>query len=421
MRANLIGNDWVELNWTPSVDNGEVIAYRIYRDDGHTYLLESSETNDDVETSTTLLNFWETTTFVDCNFTHLTVCFIPGVAPEVGTIHTYQVAAIDNDGNESLRSNALTVQFHAEQGAIVAEFDDPWLDGDDRFLFEIDLSNTANFMDQFELVFADEFDGAEIDQSKWSTSLTFRQEDNNIINGEMQYFVDTQNNPDFGHDPFILNGQTLTISAIRTPPELSERALGQPFLSGALSTHNILAGQLDANGEVISDKFATTYGYVEGRIRVGQVPGMLTSFYLFRRWEGQHAPEIDIVEYLGENPFGEEKAFQTYHYRDVNHGNILSSPTMFFPRENGHFGDIKDLDNFHTYSVLWEPGLVIWYIDGEEVQRLTGRQIGRQSMNIILYLVTGSAWAPRPADDAPFPLEIEIDYIRAYKRVPWRG
>ena len=112
---------------------------------------------------------------------------------------------------------------------------------------------------------------------------------------------------------------------------------------------------------------------------------------------------------------------RTYHYRDVNHGNILSSPTMFFPRESGHFGDIKDLDNFHTYSVLWEPGLVIWYIDGEEVQRLTGRQIGRQSMNIILYLVTGSAWAPRPADDAPFPLEIEIDYIRAYKRVPWRG
>jgi len=40
-------------------------------------------------------------------------------------------------------------------------------------------------------------------------------------------------------------------------------------------------------------------------------------------------------------------------------------------------------------------------------------------MNIILYLVTGSAWAPEPAADAPFPLDIEVDYIRAYKRLPW--
>jgi len=37
-------------------------------------------------------------------------------------------------------------------------------------------------------------------------------------------------------------------------------------------------------------------------------------------------------------------------------------------------------------------------------------------MNIIFYLVTGSEWAPTPAADAPFPMEMEIDYVRAYKR-----
>jgi len=66
---------------------------------------------------------------------------------------------------------------------------------------------------------------------------------------------------------------------------------------------------------------------------------MLTSFYLFRRWEAEHSPEIDIIEYLGENPYGDEKAFQTYHYRDVNHGNTMSTPTMQYPRAAGTLAD----------------------------------------------------------------------------------
>ena len=415
LRANLIGNDWVELNWAPSNDDGEVVAYKIYRDDGVVYELNNGDGSDDVETNTTLINYWDTTTYVDCNFTHVAECHT-GLTPEVGARHIYQVTAIDNEGNESTRSQPLDVQLHAASNAELADYVDPYMDGDDRFIFETDLSNPENFIDQFDLVFAEEFTELELDADKWSTSLTFRQEDQNIINGEMQYFVDTQRDPDFGYNPFILNGETLTISAIRTPPELLDRALGQEFLSGALSTHHLRSGQLDDSGQLINDKFATTYGYVEGRIRVGTVSGMLTSFYLFRRWAGEHSPEIDIVEYLGENPFGEEKAFQTYHYNDVSHRRILSSPTMFYPRDEGHFGDLVDLQDFHTFSVLWEPGLVIWYINNQEVQRLSGRQVGRQSMNIILYLVTGSAWAPRPADDAPFPLEIEVDYIRAYKR-----
>lgn len=421
LHANLISNDWVELNWAPSNDDGEVVEYRIHRDDGVVYSIAAADESGDVETNKTLMNFWKTTTYVDCNYTHVQACSDTRSTPEVGALHTYQVSAVDDEGNESSMSEPLTVQMHERQGAIIEPFVDPYLDGNDDFLFVTDLSDTANFIDQFDLIFSDEFEGDSIDPAKWSTSLTWNQEGQNIINGEMQYFIDTQRDPEFGYDPFIFNGETLTIAAIETPPELLEKAKGQPYLSGALSTHETRSGQLDSDGNYIADKFATTYGYVEGRIRVGQISGMLTSFYLFRRWSGEHAPEIDIIEYLGENPYGDEKAFQTYHYQDVSHEEILSSPTMQFPPGDGSLGDFLDLDGFHTYSVLWEPGLVIWYIDGMEVQRLTGRQVGRQSMNIILYLVAGSAWAPKPADDAPFPLEIEVDYVRAYKRKPWQA
>ena len=149
---------------------------------------------------------------------------------------------------------------------------------------------------------------------------------------------------------------------------------------------------------------------------------MLSSFYLYHRYPGEgvslHAPEIDIVEYLGENPFGDEDAFQTYHFADVNGGGTRSAPTMSFKNPDGELYS----DDFHTYGVLWEPQLVIWYIDGQEIKRLTGPQVGRQQMNIVTYLVAGSAWAPTPdLDPAAAPLQYEIDYIRAYQRPAYIG
>ena len=167
-----------------------------------------------------LSRYWRTTSFIDCNFTHVRDCSSEETTPAVGSSHSYQVAAVDIQGNESPRSNLLQVKLHEASGARIERFSDPWLDENDDFMFVRDLSKTSNFMDQFELVFSDEFNGNEIDPQKWTTSLTWRQEDQNIINGEMQYFVDTQSDPDFGYNPFILTGETLKISAIKTPPEL---------------------------------------------------------------------------------------------------------------------------------------------------------------------------------------------------------
>jgi len=60
---------------------------------------------------------------------------------------------------------------------------------------------------------------------------------------------------------------------------------------------------------------------------------------------------------------------------------------------------------------------VIWYIDGREIKRITGPQVGRQEMNIVLYLVSGSGWAPTPDVAANiYPLQFEIDYIKGYQR-----
>lgn len=427
LRIDLVSNDWAEFNWAPSNDDGEVVAYLIQRSDGHVYTVRD-ETRTDVSPGTqrAIDRFWRTTSFIDCNYTRFTdvVHDCTAQRPSPGDTFTYTVTAVDDEGQQSPPSNPITIHYHERIGAPVADVEDPYL-GTTKFALENDVTNTAYFLDKFTLMFEDEFNGDSIDENLWNTELVWG--DTRIINGEQQYFVSTQRDDALaaGYDPFRFNGSTMTIEANPTPPELEaelppicseEDPRGFPrctFLSGALSTH---------------DKLHMTYGYVESRMRVSGKRGALSSFYIQSRFEGEgrnfHAPEIDILEYLGENPFGDEDAFQNYHFGDaaahVETGERITrrSPTMNHEKPEG---DLYS-DDFHTYGVLWEPQLVIWYIDGVEVRRLSGVQVGRQAMNIVLYLVAGSGWAPTPDVDDPdlFPIELEIDWVRAWQRGNYR-
>ncbi|MEE9321430.1 MAG: family 16 glycosylhydrolase [Granulosicoccus sp.] len=417
LRIDLVSNNWSEFSWAPSNDDNEVVAYNIYRSDGHVYVVARDETDAVQGTQSEIDKFWNTTSFIDCNYTRfidrIHECGVNG--PKPGDIFSYQVSAVDDDGQESGMSNSITINYHKDTGAAVPVYDDPYLA--DGFVQQNDLTNTAYFLDEFDLVFEDDFDGTSIDENKWNTQLTWG--DTKIINGEQQYFVNTQRDANFGYNPFNIQDSTLTIEAIATPPAQTNNLppicdepdpLGYDrcsFLSGALSSH---------------DKFGMTYGFMEGRMKVSGAAGALSSFYLYHRYPGtganRHAPEIDVVEYLGENPYGTEDAFQTYHFADVNTGEIRSAPTMNYKNPTGELY----ADDYHTYAVLWEPQLVIWYIDGKEIKRLSGVQVSRQQMNIVTYLVAGSGWAPTPDVNADiFPLQYEIDYIRAYQRPAYNG
>ena len=415
LRADLVSNDWAEMSWAPANDDGEVVEYRIDRSDGHTYVVRGDLTSDNGGTQAEIDKQWSTTSFIDCNYTRFAVAIhdCTNNTPQPGQTFTYTVTAVDDEGNRSAPSDPLTITYHQEQNAPVPLYLDRYLD-DTNFAQNHDLSNPAYFLDKFSLVFEDDFDGTSIDSTRWNTELVWG--DTTVINDEQQYFVNALRDPDFGYNPFTLSDSILTIEAIATPPELEEKLPPKCFetndfrppclfLSGALSTH---------------DKFNMTYGYVEARIKASDISGALSSFYLYHRFKGNgnelNAPEIDILEYLGENPFGDEDAFQTYHFDDVTTGQTRSSPTMSYANPTGELYS----DDFHTFSTLWEPQLVIWYIDGQEIKRLSGPQVGARAMNIVTYLVTGSGWAPTPDLTVPAPIKLEIDYIRAYQRDAYR-
>ena len=421
LRLDLVSNDWAEFSWAPANDDGSVVQYNIYRSDGVVYEIRQDDVGSGPGPQAEIDKYWLTTSFIDCNFTRfaglLHACSTNQPIP--GQTYSYEVTAIDDDGLESAASEALEITYLEEQGAPITPYRDIYRAVADTFVDDADLAEVPNFLGEFDLVFSDEFNGDSIDSSKWNTSLTWGAA--RIINGEQQYFVDTQGDPEFGYDPFTFTGESMVINAVPVTDDLRANLPDScdeidpsgldrcEFLSGALSSH---------------DKFQFIYGYTEGRFKVSGAQGALSSFYLYHRYAGTganfHAPEIDIVEYLGENPFGAEDAFQTYHFGDPNTGITRSAPTMSHANpEGGNYAD----DEWHTFGVLWEPQLVIWYIDGVEVKRLFGPQVSRRPMNIVNYLVAGSEWAPTPdiTNEALFPLQFEADYIRVYQREEFKS
>jgi len=421
LRMDLVSNNWAEISWAPANDDGEVVQYNIYRSDGVVYNIRQDQTDPSGAVQAEIDKYWNTTSFIDCNFTRFDTNLHNCAAhlPIPGQTYSYEVTAVDDAGMESVASEPLSITYLLETGAPITPYRDFYRAVSDTFVDDTDLSLRDNWLDSFDVVFSDEFNGDSIDATKWNTGLTWG--DSRIINGEQQYFVNTQANPDFGYDPFTFTGESMVINAVPVPDtlrgnlpaacdEIDPTGLDRcEFLSGALSSH---------------DKFQFIYGYTEGRFKVSDAHGALSSFYLYHRYAGNgvyyHAPEIDIVEYLGENQFGEEHAFQTYHFGDASTGVTRSAPTMFHEKPDG--GKYAD-DEWHTFGVLWEPQLVIWYIDGVEVKRIFGPQVSRQPMNIVNYLVAGSEWAPTPdASDADaFPMRFETDYIRVYQRDEYKS
>ena len=359
LATSLVSNDWVEFQWQP-VDGA--VAYNVYRDGTLLYSVDSTKTGGQDR------RYWKTTSYVDCDYTRFLVCIEQ--RPEPGAAHVYAVTAIDADGGEGAASAELPVQL---------------LDNE-----RLDVRAT---LEDFRLVVEDEFDGDALDLDRWNTRLPWGPDV--TINGEQQYFVDIGREPDFGHDPFELTGDTLRITGIETPPALADEANGLPFLSGAITTR---------------DSFNFTYGYVEARMKVAKGRGKLSSFFLFHQWAALNAAEIDITEYLGEKP---DAVSQNYHWRDERDDETQHpSPTMFEERPGEPFHA-----DFHTYGVLWEPELVVWTIDGEEILRMAGPQVSRQASYVILYLVMGSAWTESPdPDDADFDVPFEIDWLRVWQR-----
>ena len=243
-------------------------------------------------------------------------------------------------------------------------------------------------VDEFDLVFNDEFNTNELDDSKWNTAMAWGTDF--VINDEQQFYVDTQSNPDSEFNPFSFDGESLTISAIATPESMGSIANGQPYVSGALTT---------------LDKFDLSYGYIEARIDVPAGSGIWPSLWMLGTEFVDLKPQLYMMEFNGGIP---NSFFHNYNYTDAD-GN-LRSPMQHEVVVNGAS------EGWQTIGVRWSVDELVYYINGFPTFQVNGENVPSQAMYWIMNLAVGGLWVDETDETTPVPAPFKIDYVRMYQR-----
>jgi beta-glucanase (GH16 family) len=242
-------------------------------------------------------------------------------------------------------------------------------------LFEDQTADSAGLPSGYDWtpLFRDDFDGSSLDAAAWNTcyyGTPAGEGCTNEGNHELEWYVPEQ---------VIVSDGWLHLRA--EPRSVN----GFDYVSGMVSSHQ---------------KTAFQYGYVEMRARIPAGQGLWPAFWMMPD-SGEWPPEIDVMEIVGHEP---NRVYLTYHRQQKR---------LMVSRSSWWTGPDFSAD-FHTYGLLWQPDLLVWYVDGVERYR-TSDQVPAESMYLIVNLAVGGDWPGTPDDTTTFPAEMEIDYIAVWQ------
>jgi beta-glucanase (GH16 family) len=221
------------------------------------------------------------------------------------------------------------------------------------------------------LSFDDEFNGTEVDATKWKKP----DGKGGVINNELQAYVD--------NDTTTVSGGTLHLTAKHQRGV--QQGKSQEYISGKVTTHR---------------KFSQAFGYFEARCKMPKGRGLWPAFWMLRE-AGGWPPEIDGMEWLGKSP---TKVYFTNHWKAPGHKSNSKEIT----------GPDFSAD-FHTFAVEWKPEAIVWYLDGAEKFRST-QGVPTEPFYIILNLALGGSWGGPPDGATRFPASFDVDYVRVYRK-----
>ena len=118
--------------------------------------------------------------------------------------------------------------------------------------------------------------------------------------------------------------------------------------------------------------------------------------------------EIDILEYIGKEP---HKVFTSLHTQDSHGQTINTKKTTVDDIEQG----------YHIYAVDWDSEKISFSIDGTDVYVYQPQVKNEnnwpfsQPFYIILNMAIGGDFGGPEVDDAIFPQQFSIDYIKVYQ------
>jgi len=234
----------------------------------------------------------------------------------------------------------------------------------------------------YSLVWSDEFNEIEIDESKWNFEIG--NGNWGWGNGEYQYYRE--------ENAFIEDGK-LIIEA------LNENYGGFNYTSSRMQTRN---------------KADFLYGKVVASIKVPEAGGTWPAFWMmptssvYGGWP--NSGEIDIMEHYGCN-LGD--VHSTVHNNTYNwNGGIPPASYSTYTSATSEF---------HEYEMEWTEDELKFFVDGTWIGSYYNQNNGwqqwpyDQEFYIILNLAIGSHFMPCETQDGLFPQRYEIDYVRVYQ------
>ena len=262
---------------------------------------------------------------------------------------------------------------------------------------EPSVPSNPNPTQEWKLVWNDEFDGNEIDKTKWGFQLGTGSQYglDHWGNNEKQYYKE--------ENARVQDGK-LIIEA------KNDGYNGEKYTSARLFTEQT---------------FTKTYGKFEARIKMPAGQGFWPAFWMMPKdqvygiWAS--SGELDIMEARGQNP---DEVNGTFHYGEGWPNNKYAGDTYKFP-------DGQSITDYHTYALEWEPGELRWYVDGNLYSKQNNwysqgvNQPAKyaypapfdQDFYIILNLAVGGHYVSNLEPDASlFPNTMEVDYVRVYDR-----
>lgn len=237
--------------------------------------------------------------------------------------------------------------------------------------------------DGWELTFDDEFDGTELDFTKWNK----------------WYSKNT------GHGPQSIASEN-SLDCI----EVKDGYLHLYTKDNPDSDYHLKTGWL--NSSPYGDKyFDQQYGYFEIRCKPPK-QGLLfwPAFWLFgKEWP----PEIDIFEFMSKSDIGKD------YTKGISLTTHFGTPgkigmTEFLGSQLGRElkSKIDWSEGFHTYACRWEWNYIDWYIDNIPVYRSI-YNIPNNKMSVI---VNNGGYIKHLPKKEDLPSDFVVDYIRVYKR-----
>lgn len=268
----------------------------------------------------------------------------------------------------------------------------------------VKAKNEATEDDNYEMVWADDFNKTELDTSKWDYEL------GSIRGVEQEHYV---NDPE---NVYVKDGQLVLQVTNRDKEDQYKNPRGNRqviYNSGSIRTHG---------------KQEFLYGRIEMKAKLPKGQAVFPAFWTLGsdfHLDGNIAQgigwpdsgEIDIMELIGNGTAGgvngNRQVYQTLHYgtngeddgKYAGHGTCYTLPSGIFN------------DDYHVFGINWSKGKIEWYVD-DQIVRTVDYSDDQRALECIdrpqyieFNLALGGAW-PGAAGENLAGTKYEVDYVR---------